>query len=128
MILNVDFALRLSNFTSLKRFKCLKWNLKNFSPILRSHFNYHTLPLTLFKVVTKFPKQWQICITKCCLFTLKLVSVLNCYDVTINWNQPFINPPPVSLVLYLPWFVWQDDCICTGYCLCWETEHFDYIR
>ena len=30
MILNVDYALKLSNYASWKRFICLKWILKNF--------------------------------------------------------------------------------------------------
>jgi len=34
MILNVDFALKLSNFRSLKRVICLKWIFKNFYTIL----------------------------------------------------------------------------------------------
>ena len=34
MIFNVDYALKLSNFTSWKRFTCLKWMLKRFSTIL----------------------------------------------------------------------------------------------
>ena len=34
MLLNVDFALKLSNYTSLKRFKCLKGILNNFSTSL----------------------------------------------------------------------------------------------
>ena len=33
MILNVDFAFKLSNYTVLKRYICLKWILKNFSTI-----------------------------------------------------------------------------------------------
>ena len=49
MILNVDFALKLSNYTSWKRFICLKWILKRFSTILHTQFNHHTLPVTPFK-------------------------------------------------------------------------------
>ena len=49
MILNVYFALKLSNFRSLKRFICLKWILKNFSAILLSQFIHHILPVTPFK-------------------------------------------------------------------------------
>ena len=47
-----DFERRLCaqthNYTSLKRFKCLKWILKHFFTILHSQFNYHTLPVTPF--------------------------------------------------------------------------------
>ena len=40
-----DFALKLSNHTSLKRFIDLSlMNHKNYSTILHSQFNYHTLP------------------------------------------------------------------------------------
>ena len=48
-ILNVHFSLKFSNYTSLKRFLCLKWILKIFSTILHSQFKYHTLPVTPFK-------------------------------------------------------------------------------
>ena len=51
MILNVDFALKLSKYTSLKQFICLKLILKNFSTILHSQFNGHTLPVTPFNTV-----------------------------------------------------------------------------
>ena len=43
MILNVDFALNLSNYTSLKRLICLN-KLNNMS-----QFNGHTLPVTPFE-------------------------------------------------------------------------------
>jgi len=55
MILNVDFALKLSNFTLFKRFIGLKWIL-NFSTIL-SQFNYHTLPVTPFKKISFLQKE-----------------------------------------------------------------------
>ena len=48
-ILNAHFSLKFSNYTSLKRFLCLKWILKLFSTILHSQFKYHTLPVTPFK-------------------------------------------------------------------------------
>ena len=54
MILKVDFVLKLSSFTSLKRFICLKWIIKNFSTILNSQFNYHTLPVTPFNINWRF--------------------------------------------------------------------------
>ena len=50
MILNFDFALKLSNYTSLRFFLGLKWILKNVSTILQSQFNNHTLPDTPFNV------------------------------------------------------------------------------
>ena len=50
MILKIDFALNLSNYTSLKRFiSHSQMNPKKFSIILHSQFNYHTLPVTPFK-------------------------------------------------------------------------------
>ena len=45
---NVDFALKLSNYRSLKHFKCLKRILKNFFTILQYRFNHHKLPVTPF--------------------------------------------------------------------------------
>ena len=49
MILNVDFALKLSKYTSKKRFICLKYILKKLSAILHIQFDHHTLPVTPFK-------------------------------------------------------------------------------
>ena len=43
-----DFALKLSNYRSLKHFICLKWILKKFSTTLHSQFDYHALPITPF--------------------------------------------------------------------------------
>ena len=48
MILNVDFAPKLGNYTTLKFFICLKWIIKNFSTTLHYQFNYilcRSLPL-----------------------------------------------------------------------------------
>ena len=49
MILNVDFALKLSNSTPLKLFFMSQMNPKNFSTILHSQFNYYIVPVTPFK-------------------------------------------------------------------------------
>ena len=45
-----NFALKLSNYASLKRFSCLNWIPKKFSTILHSQFNYQTLPVTPFNL------------------------------------------------------------------------------
>ena len=51
MFMNVNFALKLSNYTSLKRFICLKYILKNFSTILHSQLKHcRSLPMIKFKV------------------------------------------------------------------------------
>ena len=42
MILIVDFALKLSNNTSFKRFICLEWILKISPQYSHSQFNYYT--------------------------------------------------------------------------------------
>ena len=60
MILNVDFALKLRNYTTFYRFICLKYILKYFPTILHSHFNYHTLPVTPFNFSIKVFPQKQI--------------------------------------------------------------------
>ena len=52
MILNVDFALKLSNYTSVKRIYMSQMNPKKISAILHSQFNYHILPVTHFKLKT----------------------------------------------------------------------------
>ena len=45
-------ALNFSNYTSLKRFTCLTWILKDFSTTIPlSQLNYHTLPVTPFKLI-----------------------------------------------------------------------------
>ena len=49
MILNDDFALKLSNYTSWKRFIYLKRIVKKLSTILHTQFNHHILPVTPFK-------------------------------------------------------------------------------
>ena len=65
MILNVDFALKLSNFTSLRRFICLKKkSLEKFSIILSStNIHFQTLPLTFlcldFSVLSLYAKSDQ---------------------------------------------------------------------
>jgi len=51
MILNVDVALNLSNYTLLKRFLCLKWILKNVFKILHFQFNSCTLTVTPFNKI-----------------------------------------------------------------------------
>jgi len=47
-----EHRLELSNYKSLKRLICLKRIVKNFSTILHSQFNYHTLPVTPFNAIT----------------------------------------------------------------------------
>ena len=51
MILNVDFALKLRFYRSLKSFKCLKWIIKNLSTTLHTQFNYIAEPVCPFKTV-----------------------------------------------------------------------------
>ena len=63
MILNVDFVLKLSNYRSLKRIVFLKWILKNLSTILHYQFNYHTSPVTPFKVVQDYNDYNEITMT-----------------------------------------------------------------
>ena len=58
MILNVDNALKLSNYTSWKRFICLKWILKNLSTTLQcilSLFTLHSrfVPLKHYLIILK---------------------------------------------------------------------------
>ena len=50
-ILRIELALLLNKYTPKKRLIGLKWFLNNFSTILKSQFNYHTLPVTPFKCV-----------------------------------------------------------------------------
>ena len=45
----IDFALKLSNYTPLKRFLCLKWILTNFSTNYILSSNNRTLPVIPFK-------------------------------------------------------------------------------
>ena len=49
MILNDDFALKLRNYTSWKRFICLKWIQNKLSTTVHTQFNHHILPVTPFK-------------------------------------------------------------------------------
>ena len=56
MILNVDFALKHSNYIFWKLFICLKLILIQ-STILHTQFNHHTLPVTPFK--KKFMDIWR---------------------------------------------------------------------
>ena len=78
MILNVGFALYLSNYTLLKRFICLESILKNISTKLHSQLNYHTLPVTPFKQagsgatmeIYKIKK-----ITKCTEYLLMIIQL-----------------------------------------------------
>ena len=65
---NVDFVLKFNNYTSLKRFLYLKWILKNFSTILHSQFNYHTLPVPPFNDL-----------------------IVNCVDQNSDWTIPVYN-------------------------------------
>ena len=95
MILNVDFALKLSNLTSLKRFICFKWIINNFS-ILHSQFKYHTLPVTPLNLPINLPntmitkKLWKRETT----FILRLLNIIspmnirhsNCAEQTDPFN------------------------------------------
>ena len=49
MILNVDFSLKFSNYTSRKRFICLKLILKNLFTTLHTQFNNLAQPVCPFK-------------------------------------------------------------------------------
>ena len=48
-VLNVEFALKLRIYRSLKSLIWLKWIRKKFSTTLHTQFNYHTKPVTPFK-------------------------------------------------------------------------------
>ena len=72
MILKVDFAIKHSNYTTYKRFICLKWILKNSSTILRTQFNYlhsRSLPLKVLLqwkfLQGKFFYFWKIFFSYC---------------------------------------------------------------
>ena len=47
---NIELALFLNKYAPYKRLKGLKWSIQKFSTILYSQFNYHTLPVTPFKL------------------------------------------------------------------------------
>ena len=51
MILNVDFALKLSNYTSLKRYMSQMNPKKIFYNTMNTQFNHYTLPATPFKAL-----------------------------------------------------------------------------
>ena len=53
MILNVGFALKLSNYTSVETFHISQINPKK-STILHTQFNYHTLPVSPFKFLIAY--------------------------------------------------------------------------
>ena len=77
MILNAGFALKLSNYRSLKRFICLKWILKKFCAILQSQFIHHTLPVTPFKCP-------QICRYNCLKYKKVLQSQYNHHTLPVT--------------------------------------------
>ena len=102
MILNVDFALNISNFTSLKCFMCLKWILENLSTILHSQFNYHTLPVTPFNLdeFNELPLCFQVillCIEGHVLFT----TVFNPFIWSKNWKRSSFSYLEKCLILML---------------------------
>ena len=63
MILNVDFALKLSNYSLWKRFICLTRILKMLFTTLYTQFNHHTLPVTPFNLKQFIKKPSNICIS-----------------------------------------------------------------
>ena len=60
MILNVDFALKLSNYTLWKRFI---WMLKMLFTTLHTQINHHTLLVTPFNLKQFIKKPSNICIS-----------------------------------------------------------------
>ena len=59
-VLNIEFALKLRIYRSLKRFICLKRIRKKLSTTLHTQFNYLTLPVTPFKVLKLQNKFYKI--------------------------------------------------------------------
>ena len=81
MIFNVDFVLKLSNFTLQKRFKCIKCSLNKLFIIINFQFNHHTLPVTPFK---RF----------CCvvIFQISINSIFTFKDFQIEGSSSFNLP------------------------------------
>ena len=63
--LNVDLALKLRIYRSLKSFTCLKWILKNLSTTLHTQFNYFTKPVCPFKKHGYFLIQTKLLTYRC---------------------------------------------------------------
>ena len=64
MILNINFKLKLSNYTLWKCFIYLKWFLNFFSTILHFQFNYHTLPVIPIKTPEKDDQDTIVSLSK----------------------------------------------------------------
>ena len=95
MILNVDYRLKLSNYTSLKPFLCLKWILNKFFTILNSQFNYHTLPVTPFNHILAASQEGLISVTNNQIsfsFTGLLIGLHldldmnHFWEITVQWT------------------------------------------
>ena len=90
--MNIEFALKLRFYRSLKSLICLKWIRKKFSTTLQTQFNYFTLPVTPFnrllesriRVCGKFP------IKSCTLSTLDW-SKLSDFFLLTNRNNLLAN-------------------------------------
>ena len=91
---NVDCALKLCNYTSLKRFIRLNKILKS-SPIQHSQFYYYTLPFTPFKAGSKgFQNMHQIV----------LICITRRMGVNVIPTRPYVNWNRVNLEIR-PWLV-----------------------
>ena len=73
MILNVNFRLKLSNYTLWKCFIYLKWFLNFFSTILHFQFNCHTLPVIPIKTPEKDDQDTIVSLSK----KLKILTIKN---------------------------------------------------
>ena len=120
--MNVDFVLKLSNYTSLKYFICIKWILKIFSTILHSQINYHTLLGTPFKITKTAPLRLGL---EKCRFTTnynKLHVRLKSYTVSIItpriqtlWEEQKSNEFKICNGLKtLEWYIFIHDCLILG--------------
>ena len=94
--LKIDFAIKLSDSTSVKRFMCLKWFLKNLSTILHTQFNYRSLPLrSCFSAFSSYSlfsiSEWNL---RCPAY-----SSLN---VPLIWSHIISDTsPPLSLIMQI---------------------------
>ena len=98
------------NDVKLLSLKCLKWILKNFSSILHSQFNYHTLPVTPFKASSfmgnpvPYAKKYDI--KKTCLVLLEFLFL----QLPKSWlflrskTMPLIRIPQPNDLGQLQWF------------------------
>ena len=104
MILNVDFALKLSHYTSLQRSIRLKWILKNSSTILHSRFNNHT-PCNVYWIQTNWQTIYmpldKIYVMYGYLYFLDLGAQISLYlHFTINHKIFYFTPQKKLSVLY----------------------------